>query len=50
MNSETLGQGQVEPDFLRDTATRARDCENARGAMDQATTETSVPVAKKYSE
>ena len=48
MNSETLGQGQVEPDFLRDTATRAREIVRTREVpWTQATTETSVPVAIK---
>ncbi len=46
MNSETLGQGQVEPDFLRDTEARAREIVSTRGVTwTQATTETSVPVA-----
>ncbi len=48
MNSETLGQGQVEPDFVRETGARAREIVNTRGvSWIQATTETSVPVAVK---
>jgi thiol-disulfide isomerase/thioredoxin len=46
MDSETLGQGQVEPDFVRDTETRAREIVSTRGVTwTQATTETAVPVA-----
>jgi len=48
MNSETLGQGQVDPDFLRDTETRAREVVRTRGVRwTQATNESSVPVAVK---
>jgi thiol-disulfide isomerase/thioredoxin len=48
MNSETLGQGQVEQDFLRDTEARAREVVRTRGVIwTQATTDTSVPVAVK---
>lgn len=48
MNSETLGQGQVEPDFLRDTEARAREIVKTREVpWIQATTGTSVPVAIK---
>jgi thiol-disulfide isomerase/thioredoxin len=46
MDSDTLGQGQVEPDFVRDTDARAREVVRTRGVTwTQATTETSVPVA-----
>jgi thiol-disulfide isomerase/thioredoxin len=46
MDSETLGQGQVEPDFARDTQARAREIVKTRGVTwTQATTDTSVPVA-----
>jgi thiol-disulfide isomerase/thioredoxin len=48
MDSETLGQGQVEPDFARDTQARAREIVKTRGVTwTQATTDTSVPVAVK---
>lgn len=48
MNSETLGQGQVEPDFLRESEARAREIVRTREIRwTQATTETSVPVAVK---
>lgn len=48
MNSETLAQGQVEPDFLRDSEARAREIVRTRELpWTQATTETSVPVAIK---
>jgi thiol-disulfide isomerase/thioredoxin len=48
MDSETLGQGQVEPDFARDTQARAREIVSTRGVTwTQATTDTSVPVAVK---
>ena len=48
MDSETLGQGLVEPDFVRDTQARAREIVRTRGVTwTQATTETSVPVAVK---
>ena len=46
MNSETLGQGQIDPDFLRDTESRAREIVRTREVpWTQATTATSVPVA-----
>jgi thiol-disulfide isomerase/thioredoxin len=46
MDSETLGQGQVEPDFARWAQARAREIVRTRGVTwTQATTETSVPVA-----
>jgi thiol-disulfide isomerase/thioredoxin len=48
MNSETLGQGQVEPDFLRDTEASAREIVRTRGVTwTQATNDTSAPVAVK---
>jgi thiol-disulfide isomerase/thioredoxin len=48
MDSETLGQGEVEPDFARDTQARAREIVRTRGVTwTQATTETAVPVAIK---
>jgi thiol-disulfide isomerase/thioredoxin len=46
MDSETLGQEQLEPEFARDTQARAREIVSTRGvSWTQATTETSVPVA-----
>jgi thiol-disulfide isomerase/thioredoxin len=46
MDSETLGQEQVDPDFARDTQARAREIVHTRGVTwTEATTETSVPVA-----
>jgi thiol-disulfide isomerase/thioredoxin len=48
MDSETLGQGQVEPDFARGTQARAREIVITRGVTwTQATTDTSIPVAVK---
>jgi thiol-disulfide isomerase/thioredoxin len=48
MNSETLGQEQMEPDFARRAQTRAREIVRTRGVTwTQATNETSVPVAVK---
>jgi len=48
MDSETLGQEQVEPGFARETQARAREIVHTRGVTwTQATTETSEPVAVK---
>jgi thiol:disulfide interchange protein DsbD len=48
MDSETLGQEQVEPGFARETQARAREIVRSRGVTwTQATTDTSVPVAVK---
>jgi thiol-disulfide isomerase/thioredoxin len=48
MDSETLGQGQVEPEFIKETQARAREIVSTRGVTwTQATTDTSVPVAVK---
>jgi thiol-disulfide isomerase/thioredoxin len=48
MDSETLGQEQVDRGFARETQARAREIVHARGVTwPQATTETSVPVAVK---
>jgi thiol-disulfide isomerase/thioredoxin len=48
MDSETLGQGQVDPEFMRDTQARAREIVSTRGVTwTQATNDTSVPVAVK---
>lgn len=48
MNSETLGQDQVDAEFIRDSAARAREIVSNRGiTWVQATNDTSVPVAVK---
>ena len=48
MDSETLGQDQVDPEFIRDTQARAREIVSNRGVTwTQATNETSIPVALK---
>jgi len=48
MDSETLGQGQVDPEFIRDTQARAREIVSTRGiTWTQANNDTSVPVALK---